>query len=94
MSLPTLPQMPPWLKLPNSLMTCHFQGTWVYQGGLILLLTPPDFFLWGMLKGKYQNKPQTLMALRKNIKREIETVTPEMLVKTFHGATCSNLPGW
>jgi hypothetical protein len=48
-------------------------------------LTPLDFFLWGMLKGKvYHNKPRTFMALRESIRREIETVTPDMLVKTFH----------
>ena len=31
-------------------------------------LTPPDYFLWGYLKGRvYQNKPQTIDALKANI---------------------------
>jgi hypothetical protein len=35
------------------------------------------------VKGKvYHNKPRALMALRENIRRETETVTPDMLVKT------------
>src|SRR5258705_1565926 len=39
-------------------------------------LSPPDFFLWGMLKGTvYGNKPQTLAALEDNIRREIGLVT-------------------
>src|SRR5258705_12014311 len=39
-------------------------------------LSPPDFFLWGMLKGTvYGNKPRTLAALEDNIRREIGLVT-------------------
>jgi len=31
-------------------------------------LTPPDYFLWGYLKGRvYQNKPRTTDALKANI---------------------------
>jgi hypothetical protein len=47
-------------------------------------LTPPDFFLWGHLKGRaYMNKPSTLDELRENIRREIQVVTPEVLAATF-----------
>src|SRR5258705_3380007 len=39
-------------------------------------LSPPDFFLWCMLKGTvYGNKPRTLAALEDNIRREIGLVT-------------------
>src|SRR5258705_5063562 len=39
-------------------------------------LSPPDFFLWGMLKGTvYGNKPRTLAALEDTIRREIGLVT-------------------
>jgi len=35
-------------------------------------LTPPDYFLWGYLKGRvYQNKPRTIDALKANISEEI-----------------------
>jgi hypothetical protein len=47
-------------------------------------LTPPDFFLWGHLKGlAYMNKPRTLDELRENIRREIQVLTPEVLAATF-----------
>jgi hypothetical protein len=36
-------------------------------------VTPPDFFLWGYLKGRaYMNKLRTLDELRENIRREIQ----------------------
>jgi hypothetical protein len=47
-------------------------------------LTPPDFFLWGYLKGNvYKNKPRTIDELRENIRREIQAVTPNTLAATF-----------
>jgi hypothetical protein len=47
-------------------------------------LTPPDFFLWGYLKGRaYMNKLRTLDELRENIRREIQVVAPEVLAATF-----------
>ena len=43
-------------------------------------LTPPDFFLWGYLKGKvYINKPNTLQELKNNIIAEINGITPDIL---------------
>ena len=43
-------------------------------------LTPPDFFLWGYLKGKvYINKPNTLQELKNNIIAEINGITADVL---------------
>ena len=47
-------------------------------------LTPSDYFLWGYLKGRvYRNKPRTVDALKANITKEIETVTADVLARTF-----------
>jgi len=47
-------------------------------------LTPPDYFLWGYLKGTvYQKKPQTIDALKANITEEIQAVTADVLARTF-----------
>jgi hypothetical protein len=46
-------------------------------------LTPPDYFLWGYLKGRvYQIKPRTIDALRANITEEIQAVTADVLART------------
>ena len=46
-------------------------------------LTPPDYFLWGYLKGRvYQNKPRTTDALKANITEEIQAVTADVLAMT------------
>ena len=47
-------------------------------------LTPPDYFLWRYLKGRiYQNEPRTIDALKANITKEIQAVTPDLLARTF-----------
>jgi len=47
-------------------------------------LTPPDYFLWGYLKGTvYQNKPRTIDVLKANITKEIQAVTADVLARTF-----------
>jgi len=47
-------------------------------------LTPPDYFLWGYLKGRvYQNKPRTIDALKANITEETQAVTVDVLARTF-----------
>jgi len=47
-------------------------------------LTPPDYFLWGYLKGTvYRNKPRTIDALKANITEEIQAMTAELLARTF-----------
>jgi hypothetical protein len=46
-------------------------------------LTPPDYFLWGYLKGiVHQNKPQTTDALKAKITEEFQAVTADVLVRT------------
>lgn len=43
-------------------------------------LNPCDYFLWGYLKERiYQNNPQTLPALKDNIKREIRSIPADMI---------------
>ena len=50
-------------------------------------LTPPDFFLWGYLKGKvYSEQPKTLRALKRNIRREIAAISTETLKKVMENA--------
>ena len=59
-------------------------------------LSPPDFFLWGALKGKaYANKPRTIQELENNIGREIAAISEDVLQATFrkHEASRSALPG-
>ena len=47
-------------------------------------LSPPNFFLWGALKGKaYANKPRTIQELENNIRREIAAVSEDILQATF-----------
>jgi len=47
-------------------------------------LMPPDYFLWGYLKGRvYQNKPRNIDALKANITEEIQAVTADVLARTF-----------
>jgi hypothetical protein len=44
-------------------------------------LTPPDFFLWGYLKGKVfcHLRPHTLDDLRERVESVIERITEDML---------------
>jgi transposase len=43
-------------------------------------LSPPDFFLWGYLKGKvYENNPTTLAALRQNIETTVSSISANLL---------------
>jgi len=56
----------------------------------------PDYFLWRYLKGRfYQNKPETIEALKANITEEIQAVTADVLAKDFpkYGAPVSILSG-
>ena len=47
-------------------------------------LTPPYFFLWGMLKGRvYEKNPTDLSALKSKIKSEIAKVTEAQLSDVF-----------
>ena len=47
-------------------------------------LNPPDFFLWGYLKGRiYANNPQTLEALKTNIRREVRNIPADMIARVI-----------
>ena len=47
-------------------------------------VSPPDFFLWGALKGKvYANKPRTRQELENIIRREIAAISEDVLQATF-----------
>ena len=47
-------------------------------------LTPADFFLWGLLKGKvYKNTPRSIEQLKDAIRREIQAVNVDTLGKVF-----------
>jgi len=47
-------------------------------------LTPADFFLWGLLKGKvYKNTPRTFEQLKYAIRQEIQAVNVDTLGKVF-----------
>ena len=47
-------------------------------------LTPADFCLWGLLKGKvYKNTPRTIEQLKDAIRQEIQAVNVDTLGKLF-----------
>ena len=47
-------------------------------------LTPADFFLWCLLKGKvYKNTPRTIEQLKDAIRQEIQAVNVDTLGKIF-----------
>ena len=47
-------------------------------------LNPCDFYLWGYLRSKiYSPKPKNIDDLKANIKREIRSIKPEVLISTF-----------
>jgi len=48
-------------------------------------LTPCDFFLWGYLKAKvYEQRPQSLRALKEAITQEVEAIPPEMTQRVMN----------
>jgi hypothetical protein len=62
-------------------------------------LTPCDFFLWSYLKAKvYEQRPQTLEALKEAIQQEVAAITPEMILKVMDNyreglLQCINIQG-
>ena len=62
-------------------------------------LTPADFFLWGLLKGKvYKNTPRTIEQLKDAIRQEIQAVNFDALGKVFqslekHIQVCLDMKG-
>jgi hypothetical protein len=48
-------------------------------------LSPPDYFLWGFLKGKvYQDKPRTVNDLKRNIAHAFSNISPGLLYDGVH----------
>ena len=71
---PTL-HTPAWPKFSPFSVTASFRSP---------DLTPPDYSLWGYLKGRvYQNKPRTIDDLKANITEEIQAVTADVLARNF-----------
>ena len=62
-------------------------------------LTPPDFFLWGFLKGKvYQEHPTSIDELKANITATIRSIDQETLLGGMNNMMircreCTNLKG-
>jgi hypothetical protein len=47
-------------------------------------LTPPDFFLWGLLKVRvYSSKPRTIDTLKDAMRREVAAITDVTLPDVF-----------
>lgn len=68
-----------------------FGDNWIGRGGPDLIwpprspdLTPPDFFLWGVLKDKVyrEPRPRDLPTLREKIIAACEAIPQEMIIKT------------
>jgi len=58
-------------------------------------LKPPDYFLWGYLKGRvYQNKPRTIDALKANIAEEIQAVAADVLAGLSKICRAGFNPAW
>ena len=70
-----------WLNL-------NFEGRWIGRRGAIEWpsrspdLTPPDFFLWGVLKDLvYSLKPKTIPELKQAISSKFSVINVEMCQK-------------
>ena len=68
-----------------------FPGCWIGRRGPIKWparspdLTPPDFFLWGVLKNAvYANKPRTVDQLKQNIWRQWNEISEETCQEVCH----------
>lgn len=69
----------------------HFPKRWIGRRGSIDWparspdLSPPDFFLWGVLKDKvFSHKPPTIAALKNAIEIEWQTISPQLCHKVAH----------
>lgn len=65
-----------------------FPGRWLGRRGPIEWparspdLSPPDFFLWGVLKDRvFAQKPRTIASLKDTIRKECEKITPAICHK-------------
>lgn len=79
----------------------YFQNRWIGRNGFQNWparspdLTPPDFFLWGYVKGiVYNTPPATPQDMKIRIRDAFETITPQMLcrvVSSFQKRICKCL---
>jgi transposase len=83
-----------WAKPVRSWLDEKFPNRWIGRGGEIAWpprspdLTPPDFFLWGVLKERvYQLKARTIDDLKATIANEIRKVPLELCQKV-----CRSVP--
>jgi hypothetical protein len=83
-----------WAKPVRSWLDEKFPNRWIGRGGEIAWpprspdLTPPDFFLWGVLKERvYQLKARTIADLKAAIVNEIRNVPLELCQKV-----CRSVP--
>jgi hypothetical protein len=83
-----------WAKLVRNWLDQKFTNRWIGRGGEIAWpprspdLTPPDFFLWGLLKDRvYSSKPRTIEDLKAAIRREIRAIPLDLCQKV-----CRSVP--
>jgi hypothetical protein len=94
-----------WSKQVRGWLDEKFPHRWIGRGGEIAWpprspdLTPPDFFLWGVLKDRvYARKPRTIEQLKNAIIEEIAAVPVELCQKVCRSvysrtAKCIDLNG-
>lgn len=83
-----------WARDVRAWLDENFAGRWIGRGGAVAWpprspdLTPPDFFLWGVLKDRvYARKPGTIDELKNAISVEINNVPVELCAKV-----CRSVP--
>jgi len=58
-------------------------------------LTPADFFIWGLLKGKvYKNTPRTIEKLKGSVRQEIQAINVDTLENVFQNLEKRILMSW
>jgi hypothetical protein len=94
-----------WSKQVRSWLDVKFPGRWIGRGGEIAWpprspdLTPPDFFLWGVIKDRvYARKARTIEELKTAIATEIAAVPSDLCQKVCRSvytrtAKCIELGG-
>lgn len=73
-------------------LNANFQNRWIGRNGFQNWpprspdLTPPDFFLWGYIKGIVNNTPPTTpYDMKMRLRHAFKTVTPQMLSRVSSG---------
>lgn len=83
-----------WARTVREWLDETFPGRWIGRGGAVAWpprspdLTPPDFFLWGVLKDRvYEKKPKTIAELKNKIVEEFGKISVELCMKV-----CRSVP--